>query len=106
MAKQEPVKCETCGKGFFNSIESIINNKFYCYKCRPARYLILDINDVDELIQDSVDFNGLKDFIRGLWEDDDTPTAHEIFEELNKPVTFDRLQEMALGCDYDFREEK
>jgi hypothetical protein len=71
-------------------------------------YSIFDINDgeVDELIQDSVDFEGLKEFIRNLWENDDTSEAESVFIEVNHPsVQFGDLRNFAIGCGYDFKED-
>ncbi|MDQ0271153.1 MULTISPECIES: hypothetical protein [Bacillaceae] len=74
-------------------------------------YSIFDINDSDiEELVDTTTFEGVKEFILGLWmnpnNEEEDIEGDKVESILNKPgVTFDELNELALGCDYEVRKE-
>ena len=71
-------------------------------------YKILDVNDSEDVLVNTTDFDGLREFIRGLWEnDDDSDDAEKAFSIANNPAsTLDDLNEVVACCAFWFEKEE
>jgi hypothetical protein len=63
-------------------------------------YKVFDLEDEENIYV--MDFQGIKNFLGGIWEDEDD----ELFDHIHSDsVTIEGLQEIAIGCGYFIEED-